>query len=408
MLAWKDKNFWMGAVVGAILLLAAQWAIGPAPAAAADLGGNCCSDLEERIAELETTVARKGNRKVSLEVSGVINKAVLYYDAGPGASDWSVGGNGNDPSYIQFKAVAHITSSWKAGAVVQIAFDDYEFSGGGYGHLGGSTDGISTRMSYVFVEGQIGKVSAGKLSQATDEITQLNTSNAGYVTTPLSLAGLTGGSGIGEALDIFDGGRANAVRYDLARWGFTVSASAAQADIDSGGKTDGTVWDVALRYEGESQGFKVKAGVGYRDGLVIEQTDFGPVKFGANIADIQVMAGSASIMHAPTGAFVTGVAGQVDVTDYFAGADKLKGYAVQAGLEERFAPIGKTTVYGEWGRWEFGNLMGDAQPEYMGLGIVQAIDQAAMHLYLTGRRYETDGLSADDIDVITAGARVQF
>lgn len=37
---------------------------------AADLGGNCCADLEERIAELEATTARKGNRKVSLTSHG--------------------------------------------------------------------------------------------------------------------------------------------------------------------------------------------------------------------------------------------------------------------------------------------------------------------------------------------------
>ncbi len=37
-------------------------------ASAADLGGDCCADLEERIAELEATTARKGNRKVSLTI----------------------------------------------------------------------------------------------------------------------------------------------------------------------------------------------------------------------------------------------------------------------------------------------------------------------------------------------------
>jgi len=370
---------------------------------------NGLADLEERIAELEATVAKKGNRKVSLEVSGVINKALVWYDAGSGASDWNVGDNSNSPSYLQFKAVTTITSSWKAGGVVQINFGDYEFAGtGGYGHLGGGTDGISVRQSYLFIQGSVGKFSLGKLSQATDEITQINTSNAGVVSTPLSLRPLVGANGIGEALDIFDGGRANAVRYDITRWGFTLSASAAQADIDSGGNTDGTIWDVALRYEGEAQGFQVKAGVGYRDGLAIEQTDFGFMKFGANIADIQVASGSASVMHVPTGIFVTGAAGQVDVTDYFAGADKVRGYAVQGGLEERWNPLGKTTVYGEWGRWEFGNLLGDLKPEYMGLGVVQAIDQAAMEVYLTGRRYETDGLLADDVDVVTAGARVRF
>ena len=33
------------------------------PAFAADLGGSCCTDLEERIAELEATTVRKGNRR---------------------------------------------------------------------------------------------------------------------------------------------------------------------------------------------------------------------------------------------------------------------------------------------------------------------------------------------------------
>ena len=39
-------------------------------ASAADLGGNCCAHLEERIAELEAMTARKSNRKVTLTISG--------------------------------------------------------------------------------------------------------------------------------------------------------------------------------------------------------------------------------------------------------------------------------------------------------------------------------------------------
>ena len=49
---------------------------------AADLGGNCCADLEERIAELEATTARKGTRKTSLEIWGSINKMVVAWDDG--------------------------------------------------------------------------------------------------------------------------------------------------------------------------------------------------------------------------------------------------------------------------------------------------------------------------------------
>jgi hypothetical protein len=46
---------------GAALLIGAH-----APAKAADLGGDCCSDLEDRVAELEATTVRKGNKKVSV------------------------------------------------------------------------------------------------------------------------------------------------------------------------------------------------------------------------------------------------------------------------------------------------------------------------------------------------------
>ncbi len=35
----------------------------------------CCGDLEERVAELEATTARKGNRVVSVQIYGQINKA---------------------------------------------------------------------------------------------------------------------------------------------------------------------------------------------------------------------------------------------------------------------------------------------------------------------------------------------
>src|SRR5512145_2819701 len=49
-------------------------------AQSADLGGNCCADLEERVAELEATTVRKGNRRVSLTLSGQVNRSILYWN----------------------------------------------------------------------------------------------------------------------------------------------------------------------------------------------------------------------------------------------------------------------------------------------------------------------------------------
>ncbi len=51
----------------------------PTAARAADLGGDCCADLEERVAELEATTVRKGNRKVSLTITGRVAATMTYW-----------------------------------------------------------------------------------------------------------------------------------------------------------------------------------------------------------------------------------------------------------------------------------------------------------------------------------------
>jgi hypothetical protein len=51
-------------------------------AKAADLGGNCCADLEERVADLEATTADKGNKKVTVTLYGRINRIVNFWDDG--------------------------------------------------------------------------------------------------------------------------------------------------------------------------------------------------------------------------------------------------------------------------------------------------------------------------------------
>ena len=55
------------------------------PVAAADFGGECCDDLQERVAELEAASARKGNRAISLTVTGEIARAMLIWDDGIGS-----------------------------------------------------------------------------------------------------------------------------------------------------------------------------------------------------------------------------------------------------------------------------------------------------------------------------------
>src|SRR5450631_3222173 len=102
------KKYSLGALVAAGLLVGGLTA---SSASAADLGGNCCADLEERIAELEATTARKGNRKVSLTVSGWVNEAVFLWDDGTERNIY-VGTNTIEQSRFRFNGEAKIDKDW--------------------------------------------------------------------------------------------------------------------------------------------------------------------------------------------------------------------------------------------------------------------------------------------------------
>ena len=70
------------AIAAALGLTLGGFAFKATPAQAADLGGDCCADLEERVAELEATTVRKGNKKVSVTLSGWVVKSMNYWDDG--------------------------------------------------------------------------------------------------------------------------------------------------------------------------------------------------------------------------------------------------------------------------------------------------------------------------------------
>ena len=93
--------------------------LGGVSAQAADLGGDCCADLEERVAELEATTARKGNRKVSLTISGWVNEAVFAWDDGAEQNVY-VGTNSLEQTRFKFAGEAKIDKDWSAGYTLEV------------------------------------------------------------------------------------------------------------------------------------------------------------------------------------------------------------------------------------------------------------------------------------------------
>ncbi len=109
--------------------------VGGASAQAADLGGDCCADLEERVAELEATTARKGNRKVSLTVSGWVNEAVFAWDDGV-ESNVYVGTNSLEQSRFKLAGEAKISGDWSAGYTMEFGINGAPSSGFSAGQHG--------------------------------------------------------------------------------------------------------------------------------------------------------------------------------------------------------------------------------------------------------------------------------
>ena len=97
--------------------------VGVGSVRAADLGGNCCADLEERIAELEATTARKGNRKMSLTITGQIHRMVLWWDDGRSSNTYYGLDNTNSSSRFIFLGSARVNPSVTMGFEIMIEIE---------------------------------------------------------------------------------------------------------------------------------------------------------------------------------------------------------------------------------------------------------------------------------------------
>lgn len=422
---------------GSVLAIAASCALAGA-AGAADLGGDCCADLEERIAELEATTARKGNRKVSLTVYGEINQAVMWWDDGA-ESNFYVVTNSTTSNRIGFEGRAAITPDWSAGYRLELeiraAESDFVDQGGVLrGFVGVGDEGLTgvvVRHSNWYIESKtLGRVTIGQGSDAADGIAEIDLSGSSVVAGSavetwnegFALRNKNSGATVGiyggfpYMVNLFrgnlDGGRGNFVRYDspvLA--GFILSASWGEVELPTGVSEDDHDWSVALRYAGEFGGFQFAAGISYREGVTLDSDNF------QLIDPAKTVVGSLSVLHVASGLFFTGAAGDMDLDGAFGGSSY---YYVKSGIYQRWLPLGKTSVYGEYYHTDLDRFEGqpvfDETANMWGIGVVQHIDAAAMELYLSYRHYWADDvldvlfLDRNDIqfDAVMSGARIKF
>ncbi|MGE0626898.1 MAG: porin [Hyphomicrobiaceae bacterium] len=436
-------------------------------AQAADLGGNCCADLEERVAELEATTVRKGNRKVSLQLYGQVSQSLMYWDDG-GETNTYLLENDNIKNRIGVRGSARITSDWSAGYNIELQVRSGRSSQANQLPLA-TTEGqsitvyntrsVSLRYANWYMKSNTyGTLTVGRQTDTTIGTSSVNLvdpdgfagpSGAGYTFQGMFLrrSGTTGNGGLSGITQhrLFRNGATivsndygptlHGVKYTSP---FFLGQSKNSGFMVSAGWGNDDVWGAALRYVEDFGTFRVAAAVGYAQFTGNDRgacTNLSGVT-SVSTTDCSSLQASGSIMHVPTGLYVSGgwaewsddnrkaryagISG-IDDTDSF--------WYVQAGWQAKLNTLGNTIFWGQYMEQDIGftidggnalsvgagdvinPIVGAAyitntQRTIWGGGITQKIDAAAMALYLGYYNIQTD-ISLMDQTAPSTGAAVK-
>jgi predicted porin len=352
-------------------------------------------------------------------------------------------------SHVKFTGQANIVPGWYAGYVLHLevisgdSLTQNEALSRGpalYGivqnPLFGPTFGPSVQalQSYWFIKSDhLGKLGVGLQSQASDNTAILVDGSGslvpanwvafdyrGFHLPSGQILGAAACGTMGGAVGDCNGLTQNVVRYDSPTFGgFSVSASWGEDDM----------WDVAARYAGEFNGFKIAAAAAYNE--VSACNDYnglcapGLFRGGYNNLgplDADYFQAGLYVEHVPTGIFGLVNYGKYDDNTAqnfgFVAAPEQDTWYFKAGLRERWHPLGHTVLYGEYETVDdaYGVQGGDFR--LWGLGVVQEIDAAAMSVWVSYRNIEADdhdaaaqaafGSSEAEFQYIKAGALINF
>ena len=440
----------------AVLAGAAFFAAAGLQAKAADLGGDCCADLEARVAELEAVTVKHGNRKLEVKIFGAVSTAGLFWDDG-GRSDVYGVTNDGEGTKINIEGEGDLGRGSKAGFLLEIGLIE---SGSGVVSQDDrhGPDKLEVPEANVWLENErLGRVTLGVVGgELTDNSTEVDISGTALA----SYSGVedVGGGfflrhngelgGLGELTSVAWGDLINhlpgvdglMIRYDTPRvsgFGLTLESGEDFSEAlltyttedkkadgkgeDDGGAGNGTTTN--------GNPFEVSAALSYFSRRFMDEIHSDSVS------------GSVSMLHKKSGMSLTVAGGQqtyvqsVELNDgTFGKPDPGSFFYVKAALLKEYFSVGDTGLYGEYGR--FRNFLGrgadteaisglaaldepdvcsagqaclvaNSQATIWGMGVVQHLSAVESQLYLGYRHHTADINLVDDTGAFSSKARVE-
>ena len=430
-MTWKTPLL---AVMGGLAALAGT----AGTSAAADLGGDCCADLEERVAELEATTVRKGNRKVSLKIAGWVAEQIVNWDDGVENNTYVTGLGTAFASNINFSGTAQVTPGWTVGFLLHIEADGSDVYttnqnvSAGPLSFAGTTNATQTLHALWFVQNdKLGKVSVGRTSPADDSavvaIDASGTLQAAYwvaydvfgffvrgnfaANESLTWGNSASCRGYGGGPGDCNGVPLQVVRYDTPVFG-GFSATASWGADDN--------WALAARYVGGVGDFKLSGVVTYSE--TTDATQGAPAGGALEYTQASVYA-----QHLPTGIFAHTAYGHLDQNVNPLGFSTTDTYYVKGGVRLKLTSLGATVPYAEYLHATDGAFIRNSQgtaataddtfrlaegseTNFWGFGAVQEVDAAALSVWLRYREHDVDvpGVATQGIKTIVFGSFIAF
>lgn len=333
--------------------------------------GACCSDLTDRIADLEASTIHRASA-VSLAISGLITVPMIGWADGQD-SDVYLTSNEVRRSRLRFAGEGRIDADWSAGFVAEIGGAPRPFAPMDQLSYDASSGTQEVRLfNWSLKSKSLGQLTVGQLSEASDGITEVSLANTGGVVTtglPIMLGYFERGFLLrrpdGQLSDVRygdvlfrgrssawgDGHRFTAVRYDTPAFhGITLGATWGEDDFV----------DAAMRYSGAWGRLHFAAGLAATHWHDESSSNPSGCALNAqNRTDCWQLGGSLSLMDSETGLFANFAAGHdwdSRLADLYPDAQSLENgetflYAV-AGLERQWFDVGKTTLFAQvWHKW---------------------------------------------------------